>query len=216
MAKRLLSGVAFLVIFGALSRSANAVPIPTLFNTGVSSGGTLLVGGNGVTDPHWSVISGPGISSPVSAVTFFDAAYTPDGPNSRFISNSSTGAPGNGNFVFRTTFNLTGFDTLQTSINGMCEVDNLALSVLLNGATVLTQGNICSSYQNFHAFSISSGFVSGINTLDFTINDTGPPMAFRAELTGNTVATGVPEPSTILIAGLGLLLLGYRWRKIRS
>src|SRR4051812_18253007 len=85
-----------------------AIPIPSLFNTGVNGAGALLVGGDGTPDTHWSVQSGPSLGSPVGATTYFNGAYFADGPNSRWISVNGNGFTGaSGNYVFRTTFDLT-------------------------------------------------------------------------------------------------------------
>jgi len=122
---------------------------------------------------------------------------------------SAAGGSSAGDYVFHTTFDLTGFNPASANISGQCMVDNLATNVSLNGTTVLTQGTICSSYTNFHAWNILTGFVSGVNTLDFTVHDDGAPVGFRAEVTGTaTAAVGaVPEPGTLLISAAGLLLL---------
>ena len=190
--------IAIVAIITWRVRPLEAAAIPTLFNTGVDANKTLLAGGNGVTDTHWSVISGPGITSPVSAQTFWDSVYAPNGPNSRFISNSADGSPGNGNFVFRTTFDLTGFDPAKTTLNGTCWVDNYTTAVVLNGVTKLLQGNICSNYFFSHSWTLTDGFVAGLNTLDITVVDTGLPMAFRAEFTSDTQApAGVPTVITV-------------------
>src|SRR5437016_2706906 len=107
------------VILGLLVvGSLFAIPIPTLFNSGVNGAGALLVGGNGTTDTHWTVQSGPGLGSPVSATTYFNGAYFADGPSSRWISVNSSGFTGaSGNYVFRTTFDLTGFNLALTSLS---------------------------------------------------------------------------------------------------
>ena len=172
------------------------VPIPTLFNTGVDANKAALAGGDGVTDPHFTV-TGPGITSPISAVTFTTAAYLPNTSTSRWISANSTGSTGSagttGPWVFRTTFNLTGFNPNNTTITVTCAVDNIVTSVQLNGTVVATTGQACDNYAAYHSFVINSGFVSGVNTLDFYISDTGQPLAFRAEFTSDTTSTtGVP------------------------
>ena len=59
-----------------------------------------------------------------------------------------------------------------------------------------------------HSFAISSGFGVGVNTLEFIIQDNGGVSAFRAQLTGDARAQGVPEPGTLAIVALGLLAAG--------
>jgi hypothetical protein len=187
-----------------------AVPILSLYNTGVDNAGALLVGGNGVVDPHYTLLSGPGVSGTPNAVTYFNAAYIADGPSSRWISLNSSGSPTVGDYVFRTTFDLTGFDPNATSITFNCAADNRVADVQINGVSVFGLGNSCDSYVNLGAPRlIDANFVSGINTLDFTVrnDDSLGPMAFRVEYTSDTTAlpsSEVPEPGTLLLSAAGI------------
>jgi hypothetical protein len=191
----------------------SAIPIPTLYNTGVDNAGALLVGGNGIVDPHYSLISGPGIVGTPSAVTFTDPVYLANGPSSRWISGNTSGNPSTGNFVFRTTFDLTGFNLAATSLNFVCGADNRVISVTLNGnATGYGQGNSCDAYINLGLSRlVNTGFVQGLNNLEFTVqnDDDLGPMAFRAQYTSDTTAISsqVPEPGTLLISAAGIAAL---------
>jgi hypothetical protein len=155
-----------------------AVPITTLYNTGVDSTGALLVGGNGVVDSHYSLISGPGIVGTPSAVTYYNSGYVADGPDSRWISVNSDGSPTAGDYVFRTTFDLTGFNLALTSLSFTCGSDNRVADVQINGTSVFGLGNSCDSYVNLGLPRlIDSNFLAGVNTLDFTVrndDDEGP------------------------------------------
>ena len=195
------SGLGFTVGLILLVAPVQAVSIPTLFNTGVDPSKVALAGGNGVSDPHFT-FTGPGIASPTSAVTFTDAYYIANSAISRWISVNATGSTGSsgasGPWIFRTTFDLTGFNPAVTTITASCVVDNVVTSVLLNGTVVATTGQACDSYTSFHSFVINTGFVSGVNTLEFQISDAGQPIAFRAEFTSDTQAlAGVPTVITV-------------------
>jgi hypothetical protein len=190
------------------STAAYAVPILDLFNTGVDASGNLLIGSDGTLDPHYDVISGPGIGAPVDAVTFKHPAYFADGPNSRWISSDAGGSQGNGTFVFQTTFTLPAlFDPAATFIQVSCATDNFMAGATLNGSGV---GGACTGFGGFASpFNITSGFQAGTNTLQFSVGDSGPPMAFRAEYVSNTrvlpgPGPGVPEPASVLLLGFGL------------
>ena len=203
------------VLIVLLSTAAMGAPITTLYNTGVDSTGALLVGGNGTADTHYTVISGPG--APTGADTYFNGAYFADGPLSRWISSTGTGGPSAGSYVFETTFDLTGFDPTLTSISGQCATDNSLSGITLNGGSV---SGDCDGFGSFGAlFSISSGFVGGVNSLQFTVVDAGSPMAFRAQFTSDTTPLGpsaIPEPSAFVLMGGGLLLIAARLKRKRA
>jgi hypothetical protein len=201
----------------ALASSGVAAPIATLFNTGVDASGALLPAGNGQVDTHYTIISGPGISSPISAVTYFNGAYAADGPSSRWISASASGGNGAGTYVFQTMFNLTGFNPSTATITVRCGTDNSLTGATLNGTAIT--GADCDGFNPFPAatFTISSGFAAGVNTLQFSVVDAGPPMAFRAEYTSDVqpISGGaIPEPATfgLLASGVAVLALLRRRR----
>src|SRR5207237_1196591 len=119
----------------------------------------------------------------------------PDDANSRWISLTSTGTPGNNTTDYRLTFDLTGFDPATAIITGSWGADN-AVTMALNG--ILT-GNTTTNFSTLTPFTVNSGFVTGINFFDFFVTDFGEPTAFRVDdlaFQGTSVAQGVPEPST--------------------
>lgn len=204
---------------GALlvSIPANAAPISGLFNTGVDDFGAALVGGNGTADPHYGVLSStiPGVSTGVDAVTYFQSFYAAEDADSRWISHSATGRPGGGTTTFRLTFDLTGFDPLTAALSGLWGVDNIA-TIFLNGVST---GISSAGFTSLASFSISSGFVDGLNTLDFAVTDFGAPLAFRVDNLAGTAeladdpTTPVPEPGTLALVGVGLLGLRFVRRR---
>src|SRR5437016_3623537 len=73
-----------------------------------------------------------------------------------------------GVYQYRTTFDLTGLDPTTAVLNGQWAADNLGL-IQLNGVTVPNSAS--QGYRSFTIFSITSGFVQGINTLDFIVTN---------------------------------------------
>ncbi len=201
---------------GLMAAAANAGAIADLYNTGVSSGGTALVGGQGTVDPHWTLLSGPGAATG-PAQTYYNPAYFADSPTSRWISVNGAGATAfSGVYVFETIFTIgSGFNPATASVGVNCAVDNGLVDVTLNGNTVTSSCNGWNSTFAAANFNIVSGFVSGANSLRFTVVDFSQPMAFRAEFTSNVnPVSGVPEPSTIGM--LGLAAFGLGWMKRRQ
>ena len=207
------------ILLATAATAANAAPIPGLFNTGTDASNVALVGGNGVTDPHYSVLSSTiaGITTGVQAVTYYTPAYIANDANSRWISHSSNGNPGSGTTTFRLSFDLTGFNPATAQITGRWGVDNLGV-IFLNGVNtgvslpVFTAAN----FQNLTSFSINTGFVSGINTLDFAIEDLGQPLAFRVDDLAGTAdprnPDPMPAPAALALFGLGLVGIALRRR----
>jgi len=223
---------ALVCICVAATPCVGAAPITTLFNTGVDINGQPVA--NGMADPNYTLISAPTGSSldtrvidPSGGLPF--PFYEVGSNVSRWIladnpvPNVGSVSP-TGDFTFRTTFNLTGFLAGTASINGNWWVDNYGVQILLNGVAVpiafsnLPVNNFYSGAPAF-GFSIASGFVSGINTLDFVVqNFSGTdgqqnPVALRVEMTGDADRP-VPEPGTPVLLGAAVLAACVARRRV--
>jgi hypothetical protein len=189
----------------------------SLFNTGVDSSGVPLAGGS--NDPHWTIISGPGITSPAPAVVVTNQSpfgLYAQNPDSRWIwVNASGDAAVGSSYTIRETFDLTGTIPSTATISGTWGADNNGM-ILLNGSTPVGTGTLSlsdaniSNFSSFHSFTITGGFVAGLNTLDFVVTDTGNPGALNVNSLVGTV-TSVPEPSAITLLLVGCTgVLAYR------
>ena len=185
-----------------------AGPIPGLFNTGVKDDGTdATLGG---AELHYVSLTGSPLdsvfvlSNPAGPWVANSAASQWIGPDT---GDGSSIAGGNYSVVYRLSFDLTGFDPSSASISGQWATDNSGLDILINGNST---GNTSSGFSAFTPFSISSGFVAGVNHLDFSWSNSGGPGGLRVELSGtaNTVSTGAPEPASFALLSLGLAGLG--------
>ncbi|MBM3883671.1 MAG: immunoglobulin domain-containing protein [Verrucomicrobia bacterium] len=198
------------LLAGAFAPLTQTAPIPKLFNTGVDDNGALLP--NATVDPHYRLIESadaayPGPDSftlepgwPVAPA----GPWVADGPASRWIGPRARQSTGNapGNYTYRTTFDLTGYDPTKARIAGQWTSDNAGLDIVLNGVSLgFSQAG------NFGAlsdFTIEFGFVAGVNTLDFVINNAGDavnPAGLRVQMIGTVEVLG--EPPRIVTAPVG-------------
>ncbi len=211
--KRILSAACAL----SLATSAHAAAIVGLFNTGTDAAGLAIVGGNGVADPHYVIQSSTSAGFAGQQAVTFQCCYVANDANSRWISLNASGGPGGNTSVYRTTFSLAGLNPATAAISGSWGADNVG-TIFLNGVnTGITITNVFSSLVGF---SITSGFVAGINTLDFRVVDEGAPGALRVDDlvgTANVAVTGaVPEPASWLMMILGFGIAGTAMRQRRG
>jgi hypothetical protein len=242
--RTVLLGAALALLLGVVGQ-AKADLIRDI-STGHNSSGTALLP-NFTVDPNYTV------TGPVSGTTYFGQArvfasvpssYLNDAalPGSRWdylVTNpaDTSGAfVDSGNYVFRTTVDLTGFDPSTASIrNLLVAADNAFVSVAVNGTVVLFRplpppGVVIEEFGPPTApialpdFLGLGDFHSGPNTIDLTLFNQGfggglgpSPGALRVQGTVEAAPLGpavVPEPSTLTLFGLCVLgLLGYRWRR---
>ena len=162
-----------------------------LFNTGVDENGVVLAGGS--VDPHFTLIESPDetFTGPDAIVTTNIAAgyWVPQDETSisKWIAASAdqsypsaTPCNASGSYVYRTTFTLTEEQAESLVIEGAWGADNSGGDIVLNDNSLgLTAG----SYSPLTAFSISTGFIPGLNTLDFEVVDVGCPNGLRVEFT---------------------------------
>ena len=206
MAGRILVATSMLALAGVAQAAAISV-----FDTGVDGSGTPLPDGT-VGDPHYTLLTVPAGTTDIrvrtSAGSFPIPPWNGDDALSAWIgpnNNANVDGPV-GQYDFHTTFDLTGWDPTIVFLTGQWSTDNQGLDILLNGVST---GNTNVGFPTWSAFMINSGFVAGVNTLDFIVNNTGGPAGVRVEVTaGNT-----PEPASFLLIGAGLAALGMFRRK---
>lgn len=210
-------GLAVCAVLGlaALPASAQIVSLPGLFTTGVDNAGVSL--GGAAVDTHYTVLDGAFPGANALTMSSIPGSYIPNNATSRWIWENASGQPTNVTRTFRTTFDLTGFDPTTAILGGTWATDNLGLNIRINGtATGLTSPGF-GAYTNF---GITSGFVPGINTLDFVVRDVGVISGFRVgsiEGRARVLNGNVPEPGTLaLLAAMGLTGMGALLRRRRK
>jgi len=163
----------------------NVVPI-SVFNTGVSNTGALLSAGS--ADPHYQLVANPDGGGTTSFVTSTipSPPWVSNGPKSQWIAPDPNQDHGNfpgGTYNYKMTFDLTGLDPNTAQLTGQWATDNSG-EIFLNGvSTGFTTPDI--GFESFSPFTITSGFVAGLNTLEFKVfNDAGSSTGLRVEIGG--------------------------------
>lgn len=140
---------------------AQAVLVPGVFSTGVDGNGNSLP--TNASDTHYIMSGGTSVALGTSSVWI-----DPLG-SSKWI------GPTNGNVsapfvttVYTMTFDLTGYQANSATLTGMLASDT-NVTVTLNGTN---QSNNCCFYWLFTQQVINSGFVAGVNTLEFAVLNT--------------------------------------------
>ncbi|MYM22270.1 PEP-CTERM sorting domain-containing protein [Duganella sp. FT135W] len=191
--------------------SAHAATITGLKNTGL--------GVSGANDTNYS------LSSAVSStpVITYDAQW-PIGPwmsndtTSKWITPTASQGESfdpwsNGTYTYSLSFDLTGFNAASAAFSGRLAADN-SVVVKLNNNVI----GSASGFTNWTSFGASSGFVAGVNTLDFVVTNWaqngGNPTGLRVEFGSSSIAA-VPEPETyaMLLGGLAMVGAFARRRK---
>ena len=181
--------------------SGSSVLGPGLFPTGVDNSGNALA--DGAADPHYTITSGPDGAGSAAKVTLSDRSpigpWLSDSATSKWISpqaDQSGGPEPPGAYVYRTTFNLTGFDPATVQVTGRMLADDQITDVQLNGKSL---GITASGFTSWTSLNIGSGFQAGTNTLDFLVTNGGSsnnPSGLRVELSGTGKAVSTP-PATL-------------------
>jgi hypothetical protein len=172
--------------------------VPGIFGTGVDANNLPLAAGTVDTHYRLTVSADGAYPGPDSYVIFDEWPIAPagpwiaNGPRSKWIApraeqnqqvNPAFGnAPGN--YTFQTEFDLFDVDLSVFHLQGAWATDNGGVDIILNGTPT---GITSPGFTGFTAFNITNGLMTGLNQLDFQINNAGTavsPAGLRVDLRG--------------------------------
>ena len=202
----------------ALAGAAHASPI-LIFNTGVDTLGNPLA--NGAGDPHYVLMAVPSGSMAIqvrtSAGGFPVGPWIGDDSLSAWIRPNNPAPPNDpgGTYDYQTTFDLTGLNPATALLIGQWATDNQGSDILINGVST---GHTATGFTGWSSFTLSGGFIAGVNTLDFIVynvpQDSGNPTGLRVEMSGTADPNSqVPEPVSFVLLGTGLVAFGMLRRR---
>lgn len=198
------------------------------FTVGDAAAGNTGIGEWVLIDcPAGSTCAGATSGSPDATVEPVAGPYPLDGTwlantgTSQWVSPVAGTQDVAGNYTYRVQFDLTGYLPGTASLSFQAAADDLLLDVLINDASTVVGPWYFVGFNAWNGpFEITSGFVAGVNTLDFVVENLSiagapiHPTGLRVEFL--SLEADVPEPATMGLMGLGLLGLGVlRMRRKR-
>jgi len=200
---RVCSLLASLAIVAPVTASAQTPPA----NTGAASNVNGLF-----QDAAWQVSTNGGVTwSQAYQVKSPPGVWQTGTPLASWISATPSGSGGGGDYYFRTSFDLTGYNAGSAVMTFRCAIDNYPASgsgyySLNGGAYGGNCGDSNNSYQFTATNTVNTGFVSGINSLVFHV--TGDSITDGLDVGDMTLSAATvvstPEPTSVALLATGL------------
>jgi hypothetical protein len=215
--------IAALIAAVLLPISALATPI-TVHNTGVDGSDALVAAS--AQAAFWTLLTEPlGGTETIGSNTFryHHPAYAADTATSAWVAPAASGnASASGDYVYQLLIDLTGLDPTTAVITGQFGTDNDGFIRLNGGPNAAVQG--FAGFGTLTNFTLNSGFVAGLNSIQIGVDNGGNPTAFHAlffradadPTNGGPGGSEVPEPASLLLLGSGAVGLIARRRRQRS
>jgi hypothetical protein len=166
----------------------------TVHNTGVDASDALVSPGAQTT--YWTLLSAPGGATEAvgsNPFRYYIGAYAADSATSAWVSPAASGnASVTGLYVYRMLVDLTGVDPATAVITGQFSTDNDGFIRVNGGANAATSG--FAGFGSLTSFTLNSGFIAGMNSIEVGVNNGGNPTALRVQFSSATAAP-IPTPT---------------------
>jgi hypothetical protein len=166
----------------------------TVHNTGVNASDVLVSPGAQTT--YWTLLSAPGGATEIvgsNPFRYYIGSYAADSSTSAWVSPAASGnASVTGIYVYRLLVDLTGVDPATAVITGQFSTDNDGFIRVNGGANAATSG--FAGFGTLTNFTLNSGFIAGMNSIEVGVNNGGNPTAFRVQFASAT-AGPIPTPT---------------------
>jgi hypothetical protein len=159
-----------------------------LYSTGVEPNRALAPGGS--IDLHYGLVESPDVANLGPYATVWSDDYPVpvfiwNGPFSSWISAVGNAGTVPGRYVYQTQFLIDSADPCTAVLQGTWMLRSSGVDILLNGNSTGITNTSELPYKVAESFTISSGFVKGLNTLTFIVVDSNePPTDMPATYTG--------------------------------
>ena len=199
-----------LLFLPVLAVALSAAPL-TVFNTGV--GPTNVVLAAGATDPHYVGVTPASTAFVLGLTAPLPGTWVPNSLVSEWVGPDQADGTGIYSRIYRTTVDLTGFNFSTAVITGRWATDNTGTDILVN---TTSNSQTSSTFTAFTNFTLNTGFVAGINNIDFLWSNSGGPGGLRVEFISaqaTPLGGAIPEPGTIALMLGGVAALAFFRRK---
>jgi hypothetical protein len=156
-------------------------PFPGIYNTGVGDDHNVLA--DDAVDPHYKLVPNPqdpSVTDPLAMSSIPSPPWIANSILSRWIGPVPNSSAAPGLYTYQLKLDLTGYDPATAFVAGRWASDDGG-AIFLNGADT---GVRSAGFGGWVEFNIKSGFVTGVNILEFQVTNGGVsanPTGLRVE-----------------------------------
>lgn len=172
------------------SQDKKKIPIPGLFNTGVDNNRMPLA--DGEIDQHYvlALSADQLFPGPDARVVYSEGfpmdCWIPHDDKSKWIAPRADAGEFNapGIYIYRLWFSLNGFKPETAEIRGYWTSDNNGMDIMINDKSTGFATDYTAFATGFYPFEIKEGYVKGINSISFAVNNGEAPTGLRVVIYG--------------------------------